>query len=55
MKDLFDKVGIDVETIKSGNLKDSGSFSRNTTPQDKIFLKEVPKEFSTSGLDSITY
>ena len=41
MKDLFDKVGIDVETIKSGNLKDSGSFSRNPTPQDKIFFEKL--------------
>ena len=41
IKDLFDKVGIDVETIKSGNLKDSGSFSRNTTPQDKIFFEKL--------------
>ena len=41
MKDLFDKVGIDVETIKSGNLKDSGSFSRNSTPQDKIFFEKL--------------
>ena len=41
IKDLFDKVGIDVETIKSGNLKDSGSFSRNPTPQDKIFFEKL--------------
>ena len=40
-KDLFDKVGIDIETIKSGNLKDSGSFSRNPTPQDKIFFEKL--------------
>ena len=41
MKDLFDKIGIDVETIKSGNLKDSGSFSRNPTAQDKIFFEKL--------------
>ena len=53
MKDLFDKVGIDVETIKSGNLKDSGSFSRNPTTQDKIFFEKLILNMYNQFIDVI--
>jgi len=38
---LLDKIGLQWETIKSGELKDVGSFSRPMTPEEERMLKAV--------------
>lgn len=39
--DLMDKIGIGTETIKSGLLKDVGSYSRDMTQKEELMLKSV--------------
>jgi len=41
MTELLEKVGIDFETIKSGELKDVGSYSRKVTETDRVHLNEM--------------
>lgn len=38
---LMDKIGIGTETIKSGDLKDVGSYSRKMTEEEELMLKSV--------------
>ncbi|SUZ67898.1 uncharacterized protein METZ01_LOCUS20752 [marine metagenome] len=41
MTELLEKVGIDFETVKSGELKDVGSYSRKVTETDRVHLNEM--------------
>ncbi len=41
MTELLDKVGIEFETVKSGELKDVGSYSREVTDADRAHLNEM--------------
>ncbi len=41
LKDLMDKVGVQMEVVKSGKLKDVGNFSREPTPEDIKMLQSV--------------
>ncbi|MFQ5453220.1 MAG: signal peptide peptidase SppA, partial [Candidatus Zixiibacteriota bacterium] len=38
---LMDKVGINTETVKSGELKDVGSYSRSMTEKERLMLRSV--------------
>ena len=38
---LFKKVGVDFQTIKSGKLKDTGSFSRPMNEEDRAYLQDM--------------
>ncbi|MBI5267879.1 MAG: signal peptide peptidase SppA [candidate division Zixibacteria bacterium] len=40
-KDLMGKVGIGTETIKSGEMKDVGSYSRGMTEKEELMLRSV--------------
>ncbi len=40
-KDLMERWGISTETIKSGDLKDVGSFSRDMTEKEELMLRSV--------------
>jgi len=40
-KGLLDKIGISWETVKSGDLKDVGSFTRAMTPEEERMLRAV--------------
>ncbi len=40
-KDLMGKVGIGTETVKSGELKDVGSYSREMTENEELMLRSV--------------
>jgi protease-4 len=40
-KELLDKIGVQWEIIKSGDLKASGTFTRPTTPEEERMLKAV--------------
>ena len=39
--ELMDKLGVQYETIKSGNFKDSGSLFRNLTEQERIYFQDL--------------
>ncbi|MDP6340258.1 MAG: signal peptide peptidase SppA [Candidatus Marinimicrobia bacterium] len=41
MTELMNKVGIEFETVKSGELKDVGSYSREVTEADRAHLNEM--------------
>ena len=41
MTELLDKVGIEFETVQSGELKDVGSYSREVTPADRTHLNDM--------------
>ncbi len=41
MTELLDKVGIEFETVKSGDLKDVGSYSRAVTKADRAHLNDM--------------
>jgi len=41
MTELLDKMGIEFETVKSGKLKDVGSYSRKVTDTDRAHLNEM--------------
>jgi protease IV len=53
---LLDKVGLKFQTIKSGKFKDTGSFSRSMTPEERAYLQgtidDVFGQFVQSVLDS---
>ncbi len=40
-KDLMEKLGIGMETIKSGELKDVGTYSRSMTKREELMLRSV--------------
>jgi protease-4 len=39
--DLMDKIGVDMETIKSGEFKDVGSLNREMTEKEELMLRSV--------------
>lgn len=41
IQQLMDKVGLKMETIKSGKLKDVGNFAREVTPEDRQMLQAL--------------
>lgn len=45
-KRLLDKVGVDVQTYKSGALKDAGSGARDQTPQDIEYLQGIVNQLA---------
>lgn len=50
---LLKKVGLNFETIKSGQFKDTGSFSRPMTSDDKRYLQETINEVYQQFLQSV--
>ncbi len=40
-EDLLKKIGVGVETIKSGKYKDVGSFHRRTSPDERLYLQSL--------------
>jgi protease-4 len=50
---LLRKVGLQFQTIKSGNLKDSGSFSRPMGPADRAYWQETIDEVFRQFLESV--
>jgi protease-4 len=52
---LLDKIGVKYQTIKSGKFKDTGSFSRSMTPEERAYLQgtidDVFGQFLQSVLD----
>jgi protease-4 len=53
LKELFDKVGIQVQIIKSGELKDSGSAFREMTDKERDVFQEIVDEFYQKFLNAV--
>lgn len=41
IKDLLERIGVETETIKSGQLKDVGSYSKTMTESEELMLRSV--------------
>ena len=50
---LLDKVGIGTETIKSGELKDVGSYSREMTKKEELMLRSVVMDTYEQFVDAV--
>jgi len=50
---LLGKVGLDFVTVKSGKYKDTGSFSRATTPEEKAMLKSLIDDVLNQFVDDV--
>ncbi len=53
LEELFDKVGIHVQVIKSGELKDSGSVFREMTGREKEVFQEIIDDYYQKFLDAV--
>jgi protease-4 len=53
LHDLFSKIGIDVNVIKSGNLKDSGSAFRDLTDEERQIFQDIVDNFYKRFLEVI--
>jgi len=53
LEELFDKVGIQVQIIKSGELKDSGSAFREMTNKERDVFQEIVNEFYQKFLNAV--
>ena len=51
--ELFDKVGIHVQVIKSGELKDSGSIFREMTDKEKDVFQEIINDYYQKFLNAV--
>lgn len=54
MTELLNKVGINFETIKSGELKDVGSYSREVTKADREHLNNMVLDMYKQFVDAVT-
>lgn len=53
LEGLLAKLGIQVNVVKSGEMKDSGSAFRNLTPEEKKVFKEIIDELYKNFLDVV--
>jgi protease IV len=51
--ELMKKVGVGVETIKSGKFKDTGSISRPMTPQERAYIQATVNDVYGQFLDAV--
>ena len=54
MTEFLDKVGIEFETVKSGDLKDVGSFSREVTEADRKHLNEMVDDMYSQFVNAVS-
>ncbi len=52
-KELFDKIGLHIETVKSGALKDSGSPSRPVSQADREYFQSVIDDQHTQFIQAV--
>ena len=52
-QDLFNKIGVSTETVKSGDLKDVGNMSRSMTKKEELMLKSVVMDSYEQFIDAI--
>jgi protease-4 len=53
LEGLFEKVGVRVQVIKSGELKDSGSIFRQMTPEEQDVFQKIIEEYHRNFLDVV--
>lgn len=53
LEDLFEKVGVQVQVIKSGELKDSGSVFRQMTQQEQDYFQKIIDEYHQNFQDIV--
>ena len=51
--ELFEKIGVEVRTIKSGDLKDIGTFDRAMTDQEKEILQSIIDDAYQQFIDAV--
>mgnify|MGYP006172765811 FL=1 len=54
MTKFLDKVGIEFETVKSGDLKDVGSYSREVTEADRKHLNEMVDDMYSQFVNAVS-
>ena len=54
MTELLDKVGVEFETVKSGDLKDVGSYSRKVTESDRKHLNEMVNDMHNQFVNAVS-
>ena len=54
MTEFLDKVGIEFETVKSGDLKDVGSYSREVTEADRKHLNEMVDDMYSQFVNAVS-
>ncbi len=54
MSGLLERVGVNVEVIKSGPFKDTGSFHRSFTPQERSYLQELIDDAYSQFIDQVS-
>ena len=54
MTELLEKVGVEFETVKSGELKDVGSYSRKVTDADRVHLNEMVDDMYDQFVTAVT-
>ena len=54
MTELLEKVGVEFETVKSGELKDVGSYSRKATDADRVHLNEMVDDMYDQFVTAVT-
>ena len=52
--ELLDKIGLSIETVKSGKLKDAGSGSREATEQDRQYFQDIVGDLHGQFIDVVT-
>jgi protease-4 len=55
LRELFDKIGVEVNVIKSGELKDSGSAFRAMTEEEKALFQAIIDELYQKFLDVVLH
>jgi len=50
---LLEKVGVEFEVVKSGDLKDTGSMTRSATDRDKQYLQAVVDDLYAQFVDAV--
>jgi protease-4 len=55
LKELFAKIGVEVNVIKSGELKDSGSVFRDMTEEEKTLFQTIIDELYQKFLDVVLH
>ncbi len=53
LEGLFDKIGMDFEVIKSGEYKDTGSWSREMTMEERALLQETVDDIHAQFVEAV--
>ena len=53
LEGLFDKIGMDFEVIKSGEYKDTGSWSREMTVEERALLQETVDDIHAQFVEAV--